>query len=107
MYLLLTLVVDTGVLPALQHSARNKLRKLRARLRGRRGGGSHYQQLLGGEAVAGGGAAGLNDGGGVDDAEWGGARPGEDEDVAAERRLVQSGEFLLYLQTTGQEHCLL
>lgn len=84
MYLLLTLVVDTGVVPLLQHQLRSWVRR---RHRRQRGDSGRYQRLPGSNATAG------VDGDAGDDAEQGGVRPGEDEDVAAERRLVQSGQL--------------
>ena len=82
------------VLPSLEHAARRRLRKWRAARAGR-GGVTHsggYVPLAGSTGAGGAARAvqyGYHDADGV--AEAGGTLLGEDEDVAAERRLIQSG----------------
>lgn len=87
MYFLLALVVDWDFMPALAHYVRRKTAQWRARRAPRRHG---YQRPPGG---AGGErqqeTAEVADA--AEAAEAGDVLPGEDEDVAAERRLVQSG----------------
>lgn len=97
-YFLLALVVDWDIVPALGHAVRRKTAQWRARRSAQQHG---YQRLLGG-ADRGPQQAGVSAEAAAEAAEAGDVLPGEDEDVAAERRLVQSGTFDGCLYCTPQ-----